>query len=431
MEIDASRVSEMLVGLADVDVLGADDSPGGPLVVAVAPREQRPRCGGCGVEARGKEHRMVDLCDSASFGRCVVLWVRRTRWCCSDHKCGVGSWTVEHPEIAPARHALTTRAGRWATERVGRCGRSVSDVAGELGAGWHTVNNAVIAYGEALIDADTNRIGEVEAVSLDETLLGREGDRKHKRWSTQIVDARTAQLLDVVPGRDAAGPTRWLTQRPQGWLDGIRWAVMDMSGPYKAAYDTVLPDAAQVIDPFHVIRHANSKLDECRRRVQNETLGHRGRKADPLYRCRKLLLKASERLDPAGDTRLMGLLRAGDPHGEVAYSWHAKEATRFFYDIPDPAMAERYLGELSADLRHHEFPAEVTSLGRTLRRWHTQICNWHHAKATNGPAEAVNNLIKRVKRVAFGFRRFHNYRIRTLLYAGQPNWALLTTLKPR
>ncbi len=34
----------------------------------------------------------------------------------------------------------------------------------------------------------------------------------------------------------------------------------------------------------------------------------------------------------------------------------------------------------------------------------------------------MNNLVKRVKRVAFGFKRFRNYRIRTLPYAGKPNW---------
>ena len=39
-------------------------------------------------------------------------------------------------------------------------------------------------------------------------------------------------------------------------------------------------------------------------------------------------------------------------------------------------------------------------------------------------------LIKRVKRVAFGFTNFANYRIRALLYAGEPNWALLDTLTP-
>ena len=92
---------------------------------------------------------------------------------------------------------------------------------------------------------------------------------------------------------------------------------------------------------------AGSKLDECRRRVQNETLGHRGHKADPLYRCRRLLLAAEERLDRKGDAKLQGLLRAGDPRGEVAYAWHAKEAVRFLYDIPNPDFAGRHLDGLA------------------------------------------------------------------------------------
>jgi len=47
---------------------------------------------------------------------------------------------------------------------------------------------------------------------------------------------------------------------------------------------------------------------------------------------------------------------------------------------------------------------------------------------SNGPTEAVNNLIKRIKRIGFGFRNFTNYRIRALLYAGKPNWDLLPAL---
>jgi hypothetical protein len=41
----------------------------------------------------------------------------------------------------------------------------------------------------------------------------------------------------------------------------------------------------------------------------------------------------------------------------------------------------------------------------------------------------VNNLIKRVKRSAFGFTSFRNYRIRSLLYAGKLNWDLLATVR--
>jgi len=422
---------ELLVGLPDIDVIGVADPEPGRLVVVVAAREDRPVCARCGTGAWVKDHREVDLVDLPAFDQTVTLRVVRTRWRCPRFRCGIGSWTLEHLDIAPAGHRLTTRAGRWACEQVGRWGRSVAEVADALGCDWHTVNDAVIAYGEALLDADDDRIGVVRALSLDETLFVREGPWRTQRWSTQMVDARSGQLLDVVAGRTADAPARWLADRDPAWRARIQWAVMDLSGPYRATFDTMLPHATQVADPFHVVKLAGAKLDECRRRVQNETLGHRGHKHDPLYRCRRLLLAAEERLDVTGDAKLQGLLRAGDPKGEVAYAWHAKEAVRFLYDIPNPDYAARYLDELAKDLQDREFPPEVRQLGRTLKRWRNQIVAWHRSRATNGPAEAVNNLIKRVKRVAFGFRRFRHYRIRSLLYAGRPNWDLLAGVTPR
>ena len=77
----------------------------------------------------------------------------------------------------------------------------------------------------------------------------------------------------------------------------------------------------------------------------------------------------------------------------------------------------------------HQRPGQV-QLGRTLAAWHFQIVAWHHAQMSNGPTESANNLIKRVKRVAFGFRNFRNYRTRILLYAGKPNPNLLPNLTP-
>ena len=176
---------------------------------------------------------------------------------------------------------------------------------------------------------------------------------------------------------------------------------------------------------------ANHKLDECRRRVQNDTMGHRGRKDDPLYRCRRLLTKADERLDEKGRTKLLGLLDAGDPRGEVRMAWHAKEVVRQIYTHTDAELADEFVARLGHDLQDESCPIEVRSLGRTLLRWKDQIAAWHHAHVSNGPTEAANNLIKRVKRVAFGFTNFRNYRVRVLLYAGRPNWDLLATLTPR
>src|SRR5256885_10376926 len=100
-----------------------------------------------------------------------------------------------------------------------------------------------------------------------------------------------------------------------------------------------LAHATRVADLFHVVRVANRCVDKVRRRVQNETLGHRGRKADPLYRIRKLLLSGAERLDERGHDRMLLGLRVGDPHDEVLGAWLAKESVRDVYLTDDPDEA--------------------------------------------------------------------------------------------
>ncbi len=429
MECDPTRMCELMVGLGDVEVLGVDDEDGEPLGVHVRRTAPRPGCGSCGGALWSDGERRVELVDLPAFGRPVRLMWHKRRWRCPSRGCGAGTVTEQDPEIAPPREKLTARAGRWATRQAGRA-RPVDEVAAELGCSWHPANASVRRWGSALLDADTERISDVEALGLDETLMGRRGRFKDKAWSTSIVDVGRGQLLDIVPGRTAKAPALWLLSRPREWLEQIRWAVLDLSGPYRAAFDTAIPDAAQVADPFHVVRLGNTALDEVRRRVQNQTLGHRGRKPDPLYRARKLLVSASESITDSGRVRLRGLLEAGDPYGEVRDAWHAKETLRSVYDIPDAELGAATVAQLAADLQDPGLPTEINRLGRTIWRWRTQISNWHAARVTNAATEAANNLVKRVKRAAFGFTNFANYRIRALLYAGKPDWALLDTLTP-
>ena len=429
MECDPTRVCELLVGLGDVEVLGVDDEPGEPLRVHIRRRAGRPDCGGCGGRLWSHGERAVELVDLPAFGRPArLVWHKRV-WRCPEGGCVVSYVSEQAPEIAPPREKLSTRAGRWATRQAGS-GRALDEVACGLGCSWHPVNNAVQRWGSALLAADTERISRVHALGLDEHLMWRRGRFRARAWATSIVDVGRGQLLDIVAGRTAEAPRRWLLGRPRSWLAAVRWAVLDLSGPYRSAFSEALPHASQVADPFHVVRLGNDALDEVRRRVQQQTLGHRGHKHDPLYRARKLLVSASERVTDAGRVRLRGLLEAGDPYGEVRDAWHAKETLRSIYDIADHNTGAATVAQLAQDLQDSGLPPEINRLGRTLWNWRTQISNWHVARVTNAPTEAANNLIKRVKRAAFGFTNFTNYRIRALLYAGNPNWALLETLTP-
>ena len=153
---------------------------------------------------------------------------------------------------------ISPSAGRWVTLQVGKHGRTVKEVADDLGCDWHTVNDAVIAYGTALVD-DEDRIGDVRALGLDETLFCREGPWRHQSWCTSIVDVQAGRLLDVVPGRNATEPCAWLKARGPEWCSRIEWATLDLSGPYRKVFNTMLPDAIQVADPFHLIKLANSR----------------------------------------------------------------------------------------------------------------------------------------------------------------------------
>jgi transposase len=202
-------------------------------------------------------------------------------------------------------------------------------------------------------------------------------------------------------------------------------AVTDLHEPFRAALSARLGHATQVADPFHVVGVGTRAVDTVRRRIQQETLGHRGRKGDPLYRARKLLTLAAERLDDGGERRLHRLLRAGDPRRELYDTWVAKECLRDLYTLAaDPALAADWLDQLTVDLADSPVP-ELGGMARTLRRWRGHILAWHTTGASNGPAEAVNLLIKKIKRVGHGFRRFAHYRLRVLLYTGGVNWALL------
>lgn len=130
MIVDPTRVCELIVGLGDVTVLGAEDVAGGPVRVHVETRSERPSCPGCCGPVWVKDQRWVELVDPA-FGRPARLVWHKYRWSCPTPSCSVGSFTETAPHIAAARLVMTDRAGRWVTEQVGRFHRSVNEAEGE------------------------------------------------------------------------------------------------------------------------------------------------------------------------------------------------------------------------------------------------------------------------------------------------------------
>ena len=198
LETDPMKMLERLVGLPEVTVLGlfSDDAR---VELHIESIMERPGCPEYGVLAQLKGWREVVLVDLQFAGKATALHWHKRRWRCVEEMCSMGSWTEQDDRIAHSRMKMTRGAALRATEDVGRKGRTVTEVAEELGCDWHTINDVVIAYGEALVD-HPGRFSDVAALGLDETAFVRaflpphrvrDFDRGREGRSTPRPGART------------------------------------------------------------------------------------------------------------------------------------------------------------------------------------------------------------------------------------------------
>ncbi len=397
------------------------------LVVLVETSADRAFCRDCGVQAVSKGRARTLVRDVPIGDRPVVLSWKKRIWRCEQPACPAGSWRETSTQIRP-RAVLTERARRWATRRVGKDGQAVALVARDLGVGWHTINNAVLEYGQQML-ADDDRLEGVRAVGLDEHNFLHGSFRSPTSWVTGFVDLESGRLLDVVENRTADAVTTWFSTQQASWRRGVEIAAMDPYQGYALALRRALPHAQIVVDHWHLVRLANQALDETRRRTQQETLGHRGRKGDPLYDIRKLLLVAHQRLTSRAIERITDALRLGDPYFEVEAVWVGKELLRHVYAADGTEQAAERL-DAFLDWAHEVDIPELTRLAGTVRHWRSRVLAYHHDRITNARTEAMNLLAKKIKRVGFGFRNFRNYRMRLLLHCGV-TWNVPATTKIR
>jgi transposase len=414
----------VMLGLPGFVVLAVSEYAG-ELEQAVQTTAGEGWCPGCGARARLHDRRPSWVRDLPAAGRPVTLvWVKRV-WRCVEPLCMTRTWTETSEAIRP-RASWTERARAEACRQVGQDGQTVAQVAACFGVGWATVMAAVREYGQPLID-DPDRLDGVHTLGVDETAFLAATPTTGTTFATGIVALNgRARLLDVVEGRSGKVLCDWVSGREQSWRDGITVAVLDPFRGYATALRTSLPHATRVLDAFHVVRLGFDALDQVRRRVQHDTLGHRGHAGDPLFGIRRLLRRGHEHHTARSWTRMLAGLAAGDDDEQVGRAWIAAQELRLLYREHSRDRAERRLLRWFTEIAEHDIP-ELIRLARTLDAWRDELLAYFDTGGvSNGPTEAVNGLIKKVKRVGHGYRNFANYRLRLLLHCGT-DWHTPTT----
>jgi transposase len=410
-----------MLGLPGFVVLAVSDHDG-ELEQAIETTADLVGCPECGAVAECHDRRPVWVRDLPTGGRPVTLvWVKRV-WRCPHVLCPKRTWT-ETSELIRPRASLTERARAEICRRVGQDGASVAATAREFGIGWGTAMAAVTEHGRPRVD-DPARLAAVAAVGVDETVFQSACATRATSFITGIVDLTrraggSARLLDVVEDRSASALVSWMNQREPDWRAGIEVAALDPYRGYASALRATLPHAVRVLDAFHVTRLGFAVVDDVRRRIQREQTGHRGRAGDPLFGIRRVLRRGFEHHSHRSWTQLLAGLDAGDTDDEqLARAWIAAQELRLIFSCPDRARAEQHLYRWLAYCADATIP-ELTRLAGTIDAWRPELLAYFDTnRISNGPTEAINLLIKKIKRVGHGFRNFDNYRLRLLLHCG-------------
>ncbi len=379
-------------------------------------------CRRCGCEGTARDTVTRQLAHEPLGWRPTTLLVKVRRYQCTG--CA-HVWRQDTSLAAEPRARLSRSALRWALEGLVVQHLTVARIAEALAVSWNTANSAVLAEGRRVLIDDVQRFDGVAVIGVDEHVWRH--SRRGDKYVTVIIDLTAirdgtgpSRLLDMVPGRSKQAFTTWLAQRPDAWRKGVEVVAMDGFTGFKTATTEELPDATAVMDPFHVVRLAGDALDRCRRRVQQDLHGHRGRKHDPLYRARRTLHTGADLLTDRQRQRLTALFVA-DEHVQVEATWRIYQRMIAAYREPDRTKGRSTMKKLIDSLSHGVPRAlsELITLGRTLRKRAEDVLAYFDRPGTsNGPTEAINGRLEHLRGSALGFRNLTNYIARSLLETG-------------
>ncbi|AQP50506.1 ISL3 family transposase [Tessaracoccus flavescens] len=334
-------------------------------------------------------------------------------------------WRHDIRAAAPSKGKLSRDAIMMAVKSIVVDRMSIARVAANLAVAWNTACDAILAAGAELLIDTPGRLDGVTAIGVDEHVWRH--TRRGDKYVTVIIDltpTRTgtgpSRLLAVIEGRSKQVFKDWLEARTQAFRDSVEVVAMDGFTGYKSAAVEAIDTVVTVMDPYHVVALVGDKLDQCRQRIQQETLGHRGRSGDPLYGIRRVARTRAALLTEKQQHRLLKVL-TDERHAAFEATWSVYQDVISAYQADDPTEGKAIMTRLIDSLQSG-VPAglnELRSLGKTLHRRRDDILAFFdHPGTSNGPSEAINGLLEHLRGTARGFRNIVNYTARCLLDAG-------------
>lgn len=368
-------------------------SPSSRLIVAIKQRKGAVCVKCANFSCTLYDKRRVVLRDAPIHGKQIILEVFKQRYYCKQCK---RAFTESLPGVMPKKR--TTQRYRtgvyWAAENF-------TDLKRVCKAYRCSPGFVYKAYYEKL-DLKSrmhNRYPFTSHIGIDEHAFGRKKGLGKSQFVTMVVDHNNKKLREVALGKTHAELTSQLQNIPG--RENVKLITLDMSDSYKSFAKSFFPNAKIVADRFHVQRLIQPVIHEARMALIGD------KRRNPV---RVLMNKNRSKLKYYERGALDQWLSVNPEMKEI---YLFKEAITRLYRIRGFNKAENAFNKLTDELAKSKIKP-LHKLRKTFMRWREEILNYFKYRITNARVEGFNNVAKVIKRRAYGFRSYKNYRLRLL-----------------
>jgi transposase len=328
-------------------------------------------------------------------GREVYLHLSQRQFYCADcHR----HFTERFGFVDPKR-TMTRRYERYVYECCKA--NTLQKVSAQENLIWNTLNELFQRYSREELGG--RPVVKIRAIGMDEFAM----KKGHRDFATVIVDLERAEIIDILEYRDQQRLIEYFKNRGLEWCEGIEVFCSDMWKGFINTAQAVFPNATLVVDRFHCFGYLNKAVDNQRKNLRRQF------KDQEDFKCLKwVLLKNAEDLTADQKKKLN---RAFLLSPQLKLIYEHKEKFRSIFD--------QHLTREQGEIELNQWIEEAKSMKnkylnqflRMITDWKDYVLNYFTHRFTTSIIEGINNTIKTVKRMGYGFRNFVNFKQRVLL----------------
>lgn len=372
-------------------------------------KRNRGKCSGCG-ERHGGLHSVREMAaeDMRLGEERVFLHIPKRRYRCpKDHR--IHTEEIEWIEM-----------GARVTKRFGKAVNRLTAITTNQEAGWYLGLNDEKVYRidkamlEGLFEKRLNPTPASRNISVDEVAW-----KKHHRYLTNVVDVDEKVVTWNEKGRKAEVLDQYYESVGEENCRKIETVALDGARTYISSTTKYAVNALVVLDRFHATQKANKALDEVRRDELSKARKNENEELVELTNCKQrfILLKNKKNLTARQSATLERLCEINQP---IYKAMLLKESFIGIYDLNSEEEAVPYIYEWIEEALASGLPTFV-EFAWSLTEKIEYVLNWFRCKRSSAISEGFNNKIKRLKRMAYGYKDIHYFKLKIHQHCGYLN----------